>query len=688
MKKTYLSILTLTLLLCNSSVYANSRSQSARNSSSNHKNKERPKVTVTTGNRSVSSKPVPSQQPQQGRTVRRNGTSALAPAVTTTTAATITVAPVLSFTLIDSATDRPIPGFDPIPNNSILNYRQLPSRNLNIRANMGSGAAGSVVFGLNTNARHRVEQTAPYSVAGDSNGNYNAWTPALGDYTVYASAFSDRTGIGTKSREYRIQFSIVDREIPKNVQPTAFAGPYTTIQLPQNSLVLSGRYTDDNLPVPAKYTFQWRVGEGLDGVRISDTTILRPTATFSRTGKFVLYLKVSDGELSHEDEVIITVVGAPVPTQTATPRPTIADTPVADTTPTRTPTPSPTQTVTVTVTPTQTATPTQPLSTPTPTVTPSATAVQNTAYLRPIPELSLWESSMKQFGLQHCNALRGTSMNNDQKLAATYYDGQWVYYKIADYTKDNSWIACAHASRDVYLNTYVLQYNGRVPGYWNFTNGLAQDFLRFGNDTARNGAILLSQNAAFASDSTSVGATANFELSREVSYAILAYLNTEDLGVPRRARLATMVNHALGHLDQWFVSNTASYIKPFMVGLTMNALIEYHERTGDARVLPALIRAADGLWDRTWLPASRSFMYQTISNSTGSPGAAPDLNHLIGHAYGWLFYQTGEIRFLERGDQIFAGGVVGAWLNNGKQFNQSYRLSFDYVDYRSRAPLQ
>lgn len=60
---------------------------------------------------------------------------------------------------------------------------------------------------------------------------------------------------------------------------------------------------------------------------------------------------------------------------------------------------------------------------------------------------------------------------------------------------------------------------------------------------------------------------------------------------------------------------------------------------------------------------------------------APDLNLLISPMFEWLYKQTGQSRFRVRADTIFEGGVKGAWLVGGKQFNQNYMWSFDQVKW-------
>lgn len=290
---------------------------------------------------------------------------------------------------------------------------------------------------------------------------------------------------------------------------------------------------------------------------------------------------------------------------------------------------------------------------------------------------------MRYYGGIHCLNLDNPAMNKDYKLASTYYDSSLVFFKIADYTNDPAWLSCAEAAERVYRDSYVMPSVGAVPGYWNFSHGLVQDYLRTGDDRSKRAAVMLSQNAAYAGDQTPLEWTRSADYSREVAYAIMSYLNAEDCGEARRARLTALVDQAFDHLDQWFVRQNAPYVRPFMVALTSQALITYHERTGDSRVLPALTRAADRLWDNTWLPHENAFMYTDREHSSGGREPAPDLNLLIAPLYGWLYHQTGEPRFAERGDQIFAGGVRDAFLDHGKQFNQSYRWSFEYVQWRS-----
>jgi hypothetical protein len=332
-----------------------------------------------------------------------------------------------------------------------------------------------------------------------------------------------------------------------------------------------------------------------------------------------------------------------------------------------------------------------------------------------IPALAQWEAQMLTYGQMHCTTLQtgqdqyGNIQNGDQLLAATYYDAIAVYLQIYQRTGDAKWWSCAQAAKVHYRDNYVLRYNvnGEVPGYWNFTNGLVMDYQINGDETSKFAATLLSQNAAYSPDFVPLEWSASPALSREVAYAIRSYLNTEKMGLPRRARLAELVNQAFSHIDQWFISKSYRapddtepsnlrgqyYIQPFMVGLTLDSLIMYYDATSDpqerARVVSNVQISLDWLWANSWVAADGAFWYENDVPDASVPffqqRGAPDLNLLIAPAYAWLYKITGNATYRDRGDQIFAGGVQGAYLYGIKQFNQSYIRSFDYVKWRQQA---
>jgi hypothetical protein len=235
----------------------------------------------------------------------------------------------------------------------------------------------------------------------------------------------------------------------------------------------------------------------------------------------------------------------------------------------------------------------------------------------------------------------------------------------------------------IFRDRNVLPAAGSVPGHWNFTHGLRMDYQRTKDQKSREAVLLMAQHAAFARDETPLDASRPEAASREVAYAIMSYLDAEQLGAPRRERLAMLLDQALGHLDQWFVQKSSPDWAPFMFGLTAEALISYHTQIEqEPRILAALQRSTDALWKTAWLPEGEAFFYR----ADNPKDVAPDLNLLVAPIFAWLYLQTGDAIYRDRGDQVFAGGVLHAHIDaSQKHFNQSYRWSFDYLNWRREA---
>ncbi len=127
---------------------------------------------------------------------------------------------VASFTLINADTDQPVAGFDPINSGATLNLGTLPTRNLNLRANV-AGAVGSVRFGVDGNSAYRVESGAPYALAGDASGDYNPWTPSVGSHSVTGTPFAGAGASGTAGTSKTISFSVVDNKTAASANAVA-----------------------------------------------------------------------------------------------------------------------------------------------------------------------------------------------------------------------------------------------------------------------------------------------------------------------------------------------------------------------------------------------------------------------------------------------------------------------------------
>ncbi|MGV3504056.1 MAG: reprolysin-like metallopeptidase [Adhaeribacter sp.] len=117
---------------------------------------------------------------------------------------------VLSFTLINARNNEAL---QPLHAGEVINLATLPSRRLNIRANTSPSEVGSVVLKLSGKVdRKQTENDPPYALFGDTRGEYAGWTPALGAYTLTATAYTRPDGGGEAGLPLQVSFRVVDQD--------------------------------------------------------------------------------------------------------------------------------------------------------------------------------------------------------------------------------------------------------------------------------------------------------------------------------------------------------------------------------------------------------------------------------------------------------------------------------------------
>jgi hypothetical protein len=84
---------------------------------------------------------------------------------------------------------------------------------------------GSVVFNLSgKQVRNFTEGGAPYALFGDNNGNYKAWVPAIGCYTLKGTPFTVGGGGGTPGTAFTISFSVINQAARLAVEEAEVVG--------------------------------------------------------------------------------------------------------------------------------------------------------------------------------------------------------------------------------------------------------------------------------------------------------------------------------------------------------------------------------------------------------------------------------------------------------------------------------
>jgi hypothetical protein len=113
---------------------------------------------------------------------------------------------VISLTLVNAVTGQDI---RTLVNGDTISFAALGTNRINIRANTSPSLVGSVRFAYDANSNYRTESSAPYAIAGDIDGDYNWWTPALGSHTVTATPYTGSRATGTAGAALTITFTVV-----------------------------------------------------------------------------------------------------------------------------------------------------------------------------------------------------------------------------------------------------------------------------------------------------------------------------------------------------------------------------------------------------------------------------------------------------------------------------------------------
>lgn len=309
--------------------------------------------------------------------------------------------------------------------------------------------------------------------------------------------------------------------------------------------------------------------------------------------------------------------------------------------------------------------------------------------------------------------MNAQGLDTDPALLASYYDGQACAFWLADYTGDPT---TYHANADIFNTAYSVNY-GRanswvIPGYWAFGRGLAERYERLADADALTDLQNLCANAAYhASGSLPASNVDRHELSREWSYVVMNLLDLKrvaSISAGQQTRLDACYADLLTIGDDWYTGQTASYVRPFMVGIWARALIQYYEEEADAgekvTIQAAITSAANYIWNNCWNEAGEAFLYTDriggpgdawASSEDGNP--APDLSLLVAPMFAWLWSKTSANSWYIKAGQILDGGLTvysginwqsGAYLGTrsadnpiGKHINQQLTWGVKFWDY-------
>lgn len=156
---------------------------------------------------------------------------------------------VTGFTLIDADSDRAVAAHEPLRDGAVIDLAKLPSRRLNIRANVDGQAVESVRFGLDADASARIENGWPFALASNKGHDYSAWTPTVGTHTVRATPFAGDGAHGAAGATASVRFTVIDSSnatAATGARPAGLSGNFST--------------SAATAPLPPAGVATWKVG--------------------------------------------------------------------------------------------------------------------------------------------------------------------------------------------------------------------------------------------------------------------------------------------------------------------------------------------------------------------------------------------------------------------------------------------
>jgi hypothetical protein len=215
----------------------------------------------------------------------------------------------VSFTLVNAANEQDI---RTLVSGETINLADLPTNNLNIRANTNPGLVGSVKLSLSgAQAKNVTESGAPYALFGDSNGNYNSWVPAVGLYTLVGTPYTGSGASGTAGTPLTVTFQVINQAaaarmaVPAAPETRSNAGVMT-----YPNPVTEGRF-QVALPRPVEGQVAYELTT-ITGVRVAkgNLQLSRPQSildlNFTREmqASGMYYLKLEGSEMKYQIRVV------------------------------------------------------------------------------------------------------------------------------------------------------------------------------------------------------------------------------------------------------------------------------------------------------------------------------------------------------------------------------------------------
>lgn len=307
------------------------------------------------------------------------------------------------------------------------------------------------------------------------------------------------------------------------------------------------------------------------------------------------------------------------------------------------------------------------------------------------PTFANYEASFVKYAETHWQHDR------DNWSGANYYDRALIYYAFWVRTANPTYYRRATLLALNYRINYLEENQYATSPHWAMPEGIEQHYLLTGDEDSRFAVARVAEQFAglAVGDTLHIKWTETRIQARTLQALYLAWrLNAKG---PRELDLSKILDSKLKTVlaiqrpdgsNGWPVTCYESL--NFMHGLLNDQLINiYTNYRADTAIVRYVKKSVDYLWNTQWVPRARAFKYMSgrcqknaQGEDVGGPTPTPDLNMLFVTGFGWIYYMTGDDTYRRAGDQVFEGGVRGAYWPGSKQFNQTFTSSYKYTAFR------
>lgn len=307
------------------------------------------------------------------------------------------------------------------------------------------------------------------------------------------------------------------------------------------------------------------------------------------------------------------------------------------------------------------------------------------------PVFASYERSFVQHAEPHWRNER------DQWSGANYYDRALIYYTFWVRTGNPTYFNRASLLALNYRTDYLEANKYATSPHWSQPEGLEQHYLLTGDEQSRFAIARVAEQFVplQMGDTLNIPWTETRIQARTLQGLYLAWrLNAQG---PKKVDLAAVLDRKLKRVLEiqrpdgstgWPV--TCYHSLNYMHGLLNDQLINiYTNYRADTAIVSYVKRNVDYLWRTQWVQGAGAFKYlsgrcqrNAQGEDVGGMNPTPDLNMLFVTGFGWLYQMTGDVSYRQAGDQIFDGGVRGAYWPGSKQFNQTFTSSYKYLALR------